>query len=491
MIGFEVEFLGGVSYASRPDNRAVTEWPPQPDRLFQSLVATWGRNDEPDLAETEALEWLEARNHDALRIDASIGSARDVLIVFVPTNDARTTSERAKSTASLLTRLRQQRYFPAQALGDGEDARVRYLWTDATDVDRHAPALERLAREMTYVGHSSSLVRAAFLRDAGHVKVRDAWIPRGGVPLRVPYPGRLAELRRRYTQRLPANASPVTVTALRPANVTEHQTLFDRNAIVVLADAGGFRPAAEAFPTVAKRLRDALMKIGEDAGIRIPELLSGHAANGDASSKAHVAFIPLSDIGGPFSDGFLRGVAVLFPHEAPSHELVDVRRILRAFIDSDNGGGALHFGRSGSWRLSPAAGETIHALDLTRYTEPSRMWGSVTPVALERYPKNESEIATLLLSMLDNAGVPASVVRHADARFAITESSQFRGAPTIRAARLALAPDSRYRSKRFVHLCVRFGEPVHGPLVLGAGKFRGLGLMHPLPEALASEVFDD
>jgi CRISPR-associated protein Csb2 len=93
MMGFEVEFLTGASVAALPHRRDEAEWPPHPDRLFQALVAAWGRNDPPLEDEREALEWLEALDMDGLSLSAPPGHRRSVIAVYVPPNDARTSGK--------------------------------------------------------------------------------------------------------------------------------------------------------------------------------------------------------------------------------------------------------------------------------------------------------------------------------------------------------------------------------------------------------------
>jgi CRISPR-associated protein Csb2 len=44
---------------------------------------------------------------------------------------------------------------------------------------------------------------------------------------------------------------------------------------------------------------------------------------------------------------------------------------------------------------------------------------------------------------------------------------------------------SPYRSKPFAHLVLTFVRPIRGPLILGAGRFRGLGLCVPLDDGTA------
>ena len=80
MLCLEVEFLTGVSVGATPYARDEPEWPPHPDRLFQALVAAWGRDEPPDDAERRALEWLERLDVDTL--------ARPNPIPFAPLSSA-------------------------------------------------------------------------------------------------------------------------------------------------------------------------------------------------------------------------------------------------------------------------------------------------------------------------------------------------------------------------------------------------------------------
>jgi CRISPR-associated protein Csb2 len=67
-----------VSVAATPNRREEAEWPPHPDRLFQSLVAAWGRDENPDDEERAALEWLEELPTEELVISAPRAYRRDV-----------------------------------------------------------------------------------------------------------------------------------------------------------------------------------------------------------------------------------------------------------------------------------------------------------------------------------------------------------------------------------------------------------------------------
>jgi CRISPR-associated protein Csb2 len=41
------------------------------------------------------------------------------------------------------------------------------------------------------------------------------------------------------------------------------------------------------------------------------------------------------------------------------------------------------------------------------------------------------------------------------------------------------APATRFAKERLWHVAIKFAEPVQGPLVLGDGRFLGLGVLAP------------
>ena len=58
MLTLEVEYLLGVAFAARGPADDAPDFPPQIDRVFSALVASWAaRGERAD--ERAALEWLE------------------------------------------------------------------------------------------------------------------------------------------------------------------------------------------------------------------------------------------------------------------------------------------------------------------------------------------------------------------------------------------------------------------------------------------------
>jgi CRISPR-associated protein Csb2 len=483
-VAIELEFLSGVSYSSSPFDRAEPEWPPHPDRIFQALIAASGRDDNMEQDEVAALEWLERRDPTSLSISASPATPRDVLTVFVPPNDARVTSPQGFDGLRVIPdyrRNRQPRFFPAVV---PDDPVVRYSWADADGVHEHLAALSRLAREVTYVGHSASLVRMAFLPTAGEHTTNSGWLDAAdGALMRMPYAGRLAELRGRYASGRPSVASTVTMTFRSERRRFPQAGAFAMGHAIVFAHAGGFRPSLDAFPLVSKRLRDALLATARDNRLPIAELISGHRADGSPSRADHAALVPLANVGWTYSDGALLGLAILWPRGVAPEERVSALRVIQAFLKSSAGNvPLLHFGRAGSWQLRIDGERDLASMNLRRYAGPSKTWASVLPIVLDRHPKRQpgSDAPSVVATMLVRAGVPADMI--GKAQLDILSTSDVRGAPSAPAVRASLPPDSPYRGRPMLHVRLSLPEAVSGPIILGAGRHRGLGLLLPTEE---------
>jgi len=146
----EIEHLLGVAFAAVGPDTSQPDWPPQPDRVFSALVAAWAaRGERSD--ERAALEWLEAQ--EPPKIASSVINVRPAPSSFVPPNDE------VQVTVSPAWRSRQPRRFPAAL---PSDPTVRLVWPDADGAP--LAALDALARDVAYVGHSASLTRCRFTR---------------------------------------------------------------------------------------------------------------------------------------------------------------------------------------------------------------------------------------------------------------------------------------------------------------------------------------
>ena len=224
MFSFEVEYLTGRIVASERHNRDSAEWPPHPGRLFSALVAAYA---ECDLGapERSALEWLERQPPPSL----SVGEAdqRSVVTIFVPVNDKSVPDKipvngfSAAQVAEGLKVLPERRNRQPRSLPSATPHHplVHFLWStaDPKEVNRFRPALERLSSHVSYLGHSSSLVRVAVCDDPPTPTLVPAGEGEDGdMLLRVPTPGRLDDLEETYRRRGQPSAGATAHSAMSP-----------------------------------------------------------------------------------------------------------------------------------------------------------------------------------------------------------------------------------------------------------------------------------
>lgn len=466
MLAVEVEYLTGVARAAN-DRGDAPDWPPQPDRLFSALVATWAaRGERP--AERAALEWLERA--EPPMIEASLAASRSTEKVFVPPNDDAATA----ITVMPERRRRQERRFPACIPNDPV---VRWVWPVAPS-DAVAEALEALARDTSYLGHSASLVRCTVRRLSAQGNAVAA--------RRAIYPGRLAELVRRFKdgQRPSPGASLAPCPAASPAPPA---SVFGTDWIV-FAHAGGWRPDARAAALLGKTLIKAVQAgYAPDAA---PAWVSGHQADGSPLAAPHLAALPLLDAGWEWSQGRLMGMALALPraleHVAGPEEEGLFRALSRINThDPDSLEISLRLPGGQAWQLRRDAMPDAKSLRPDRYVKAARIWATVTPIALDRHPKAEGEIEATIAMACERIGLPQPT------RVVAGKHTAIRGAPSARPG--VAAPEwtgwrlpAPLTGRRLTHAVIEFAEPVAGPVLLGAGRFVGLGLCLPLREAVAA-----
>jgi CRISPR-associated protein Csb2 len=471
----EIEHLLGVAFAAQSPASSAPDWPPQPDRVFSALVATWGaRGERPD--ERAALKWLEGR--EPPEVAASDGFARTPATVFVPPNDPKTGNV-GNPTVMPALRKRQPRRFPAYR---PHDPIVSLVWRDAAPDGETIAALNELAADTPYVGHSASLTRCRF-------HVGDA--PASAVPpRRRVYPRRLEELETAFKAgRRPSPGATVRREAAAEA-APAHGVLSDR--WLVLEHVGGDMPDIRAAALVARELRRVLMsgykRDGQEA--EIPAIVSGHAPDGAPLAEPHLAIVPLAYVASEYADGHVYGFALVPPEGSglldQEHFQAAIRNV--SAWKGDKGWRELELNCGGfTLSFTPSGEGARHSLNPRPYVATARTWATCTPIVLDRHLKakgnaeREEEIRALIQLACRNVGLPEAHPR----RIAPGKHSALQGAPPAYPS--GRSPGwMRWRlpgslaSRQLTHAVIQFEKPVRGPVLLGAGRFAGLGLCRAL-----------
>ena len=539
MLTLGIEYLTGYSTATSTGDREAAEWPPHPGRIFMAMAAAYFET-RPHASETEALSTWE-REAEALRwlecleppeVYAADCDVRSILDVYVPPNDMGPT--KIAVIPSYRTN-RQPRTFPKVR---PHQSTLYLQWQSEPPSTELRTALERLCSKVIRVGHSSSMVRMWV--EPEDFPVSFNWIPEEkdseheNAPaqrMRVVTEGCLDYLRDQYNgealerfydftvriheagkkeqeqlkaefkdafgvqwrhRKTPSSRRPVLGMTRAYRKIDEAEvdreaplpSVFD-DRLLVLDKREGPVLGLESTWQVLNALRGAI----EKAASPTPEWVSGHQADGKPSEKPHLALLPLAFVGHEHADGHLLGLALAFPREVPLQERGKIIGRLLYDATGMTKDLRLNLGKLGVWTLGEEQRPTPpRALRPTNWTRPGKVWASVSPVVLDRHPKADprkdrpaylAEVAALVSESCRRIGLPAPV------EIDIDKTSWHRGAPRAKpgADGYPLMPQRPGGpNRRQVHVWLRFDRPVLGPVLLGAGRYRGYGLCKPWRE---------
>jgi CRISPR-associated protein Csb2 len=209
----------------------------------------------------------------------------------------------------------------------------------------------------------------------------------------------------------------------------------------------------------------------------------------------------LAFAGFPYADGHVMGFALVPP--ADNEILIDetFRKVMRALspVDEDRGRRILTLmsksrtsaGSAFSIDLSPTFEPPAdkRSLDPALYTRPARVFATVTPIVLDRHLKEkgvarEEEIAAQIAAACRNIGLPEPELVVVDKHSAVEGAPS--AYPSGNAPRwMSWRLPSSLASRQLTHAVIRFAEAVDGPVILGAGRFVGLGLCRPINDGTA------
>ena len=543
MLAIEVELLTGRYVATAYNTRLEGEWPPHPARLFSALAAVHFASDEPAPAERAILEWLEAQEAPSIRASQAssrevttvfvpvndagmtnvdqeadaLDAARAALEATRSSGQAKEIKQASSAAEKAQKRLgeaiarsvcvpktalnpsagmrvlpehrgRQPRTFPSVT---PVEPRVTYVWPSASPTGPQRELIDGLLERLVRLGHSSSLVAARLVDEP----VTPVWRPsKGGeVVLRTVQAGQLAALERAHElhresepRLMPARFA--TYTCLAPEEQVQCPRSSFSNEWLVLRRVGGPSLPMVATAGIARALRKALMSHAPGA---VAEILSGHTPDGRPSERGHLAIVPLPFVGHQHASGAVLGVALILPGDATQDErraifaAVDGWERAERLEDEDTPCLAVTMGAAGVLELERVEwGVAQASLRAESWCRPARVWHSVTPIALDHNPGDlRSRDAKKLATAVSEA---RGTIARACGRIGLPDPLDIEvlpAAPLAGASKAQLYPpypEDAGRTRRVLtHVRIEFAEPVRGPILLGAGRYLGLGLFRP------------
>ena len=466
-----VELLHG-SFRADPEGTASTglatrgEWPPSPARLFAALVAADGTGERCSVTDGSELAWFESLPPPEIRASTFRSvwpqklEDRYVVEHKLKGKPAENTVQEYPARKSALVRpgIRVSPQRPT----------VTYRWS--TEVPAEVlDGLQRRAARIGYLGAADSPVRVkALALDSTTPPTPADYVPdpRGDVVITVPAAGDVRILDRMYEAWV--KHGPMVGRGQFPA--LRHEVMYRSPAAQVPDErvvawlrlsraVSGRRVSA-----VTALFKKAVLRRHQEMFGEPPGVLHGHGFDGSGYDLAR--FLALPDVGYRWSRGRIHGLALWLPRSASALESSrardaarNVRRLVGPKID-----------------VAVAPWDSLDRLVAAkpeRWRRGSARWATAFPAVHERRGAvGLAEVAR----WCRHAGLPEPVA----ARLART--------PFVPGG-VDLAPVEVNRPGRpkmpYSHVELRFAEPVRGPVVIGAGRQRGLGLCVQSDEAAA------
>ena len=296
---------------------------------------------------------------------------------------------------------------------------------------------------------------------------------------------RLAELKQELAERFPSGR-PISLRP-QPAHWQSYVPaapelkpdvptgVFDPR-LVVLAVSGKRLSLASTLRLTAA-LRGALLAACPKEASQ-PEWFSGHRPDGRPSANPHMALLPLPFVDAEHADGRVMGLALALPKGL---DPVQAGKCLNTFlIDTQTGQSKPHRLFAGRWFECGIEMELREqppkSLDVLTWTRPSKVWASVTPVVLDRHADGKDrreQAAESIKDACERSGLPRPV------EVMLDPVARVRGAPHAREFPCLIRKSDGGR-RYHCHIVLTFEQPVGGPVLIGAGRFRGYGLCRPL-----------
>ena len=525
MLALGIRYLNGWAMAAADGaKKEIPEWPPHPDRVFMALAAAWFETGKEE-SEKDALQWLEKQKPPSLYASEAFSrqSFRNrypsPVVSYVPVNDDKVgnkipnTNNLKKLKDAGLTvlpdyRSRQPRRFP---LAIPFEDTFYFILPDA-EASNHIIAFSNLCNKVIRIGHSASFVQMWVEKNPPQPNL----VPVDGIVrhrLRVFGPGRLeyleqrcnmdavvayadfhekvesakgkdrkllkAQLEAQFQGEVPATLRPESglwkgYDAPNPPEV--HETVgsvFDPRFVVLKIIES--RLSLTGTLKLSETLRGAIMaKCPQQPP---PEWVSGHTKEGKPSETPHLAFVPMAFVGSEHADGRIMGASLLLPRGIPHEE---IGTCLNAILRDEYGLPKRIRLFDGQWfecstEIDLRETPPFNMRALT-WTQSSRVWASITPVVLDRHfdgPHKWGKAANVVKDACERIGLP----RPSEA--ILQPTSLVGGTPHARAFPYLKRKKDGGRMHH-THAILIFDQKVRGPVLIGAGRYRGYGFFRPI-----------
>lgn len=431
-----VQFLNRVYHGEK--SPGVVEWPPSPYRLFQALTAgVHTRQTLPLERAYAALRWLEAQGPPKI---AAVTTSRNNQIMM---------AGKLNQEQSAMVRTISQVHLTEPML-------VQYKW-DITNCECYED-LKLVVSTLGALGHGIDKAFAILSMDNVDQTLQKWWVNNEmvGNRLRVPTIGTLDDLLHSHEFRMKFPQCPRAVSAFefltyvnsRPQNFVSFK-LQTRDGRAVSLD-------PQITIRVAAWVRHAALEAAK-AGFPgdAEQYVAGHVSG--IETKDRFAYLPVPSIGYQHTDGYIRRVVVAASANDDGTMTAWAAQKLNGSVLTD---------KDGEFQAMMVRDDAYDSV-LRLYTEPSRRWRSVTPIVLpHRWVRDRQKVEELFrLSIFPQAGLNVS-------SFQVIDNPWYHVLP-----RHGYCVPDYLRGHPLRHVEIELSQEAIGPIFLGAGRFRGLGML--------------
>jgi len=470
------------------------EWPPSPLRILQALVAGsagfW--NERRNLVHAApALRWLESLPHPKI-VAAEASPSYVPYRLYVPDNvgDKVARAWSRGSEASIAEYRAEKDVRPIRLYGDA----VHYLYQLDESSESHSEVLSAAAQAVTHVGWGRDVATGecrVITEDESTRLAGVRWSPSGGggVKLRVPRKGTLDDLQRHHTDFLNRMSDDIfrPVPPLRAFDVVSYRRDDEltgppwRAFDLVNAEGSRYRYPHRRLIHIAGMVRHVAIRemrcyppegLGTDW---VESFVAGHAVPN--TPHRQISYLPLPSLGHEHADPGIRRVMIAAP--VGDEALLDyvARRLSGKRLEPE---GNEFSGREAPllFPIERGGGGGV----IGKYTDAANEWHSFTPVILPGHDDHKPDkTRSLIERALRQSGVEQ------ECEFEWSAYSRFARSWSAHKYDKEKRPQGYFRPSYLaaltaVHLTLRFrlGVKVPGPLVIGAGRHCGFGLMAQL-----------
>ena len=472
------------------------DWPPTPARLFQALVAGTAKGDKMADEDKAALEWLEML--DAPVIAAPAGRPGQSCKTYVPNNDL----DAVGGDLRQIGKIRTAKNTRPHIFDSGVPLLFAWTFNRGGSAEKNAQTICKIAVRLYQMGRGVDMAWAwAELLDAAEVETQldrhGGAVHRPseggtGKALLCPGKGSLASLKERYD----ANRTRFTYVRegrkdqqlfYQPSKPRFAKVAYDTPPQHFLFELRAATHEESFVPWPSTQAVELVMSLRDKAAGRLKEALPVEAEKIDrvligreateADKAVRVRILPLPSIGHSHADCAIRRVLVEVPPNCPLRAddmawafsgLHITGEIPGNLVRTEERGMLDHYGVDNSEQNG------------------FRVWRTITPAALPvmrtgrgtggaKRVAGEAKAAHAVVQALRHAGVAVSV-----------ESIRVQREPFDRNGARAeeFAMPERFAARGLLHVEIAFVQAVRGPLVIGNGRYLGLGLMAPQKDAL-------